>query len=461
MSTDRLGDHRRQSAEDLYQLGRTAARNGDRAQAQTLLRQALEYNREHSDAWLWLAAVSDDAQEQKQCLEWSVAANPANAAARRGLAILTGRLKPQDLAPETHPTPASPPPAEPETAVVRRTFICRRCGGRLRFDPELVDLKCESCGQPEVVEEVPLGDAEQVLDFNLPTRRGHAWADAARRFTCGQCGAHTVLPAGQTSSQCPFCGSSALVAAPEDEALLEPQGLIPMGLDAAQAQAAVKNWLGRGSFAPDDLAQFARGRELRPAYVPFWTFNATLNARWSAEVQEGSGRSARWVARAGEHISFYTNQLQPGTKALPRDLLRRIEPFALDKLIVFKPEYLAGWPAAMYDFSLAEASLDARAAMLAQAKTELRFKAAPGRNIRNLEVGSGDFTGQTYKFVFLPLWIGAYAYRGKTYRILVNGQTAKVEGDQPLDPAKMILAAVAAALTLSLLALAAWYFLHP
>ena len=114
---DPEGDRRRQSAEDLYRHGRDAIKDGQRERARQLLLQAVEYDRNHSDAWLWLSATTDDPEEQMKYLEWAVAANPANAAAKRGLGVLLGKIKPQDLRPEAEARAATPaPPAQPAPA---------------------------------------------------------------------------------------------------------------------------------------------------------------------------------------------------------------------------------------------------------------------------------------------------------------------------------------------------------
>jgi hypothetical protein len=55
-----------------------------------------------------------------------------------------------------------------------------------------------------------------------------------------------------------------------------------------------------------------------------------------------------------------------------------------------------------------------------------------------------------FKHLLLPVWIGAYRYGGKPYRVLVNGQSGEVEGDRPWSAWK-IAAAVLAALLLLLL----------
>ena len=456
MSTlDRDAERRQRAAEDLYQHGREALAAHERDRARALLQQAVDYDRNHSQAWLWLTATTDDPAEQKQYLDWAIAADPGNAAARRGLGLLTGQINAADLLPAA-PAPSAPDaPAEPEAVVIRRTFVCPRCGGRLRFDPALVDMRCEHCGFVEAVAEEPPA-AEAVLDFTLPTRQGHRWAEAERRFTCGQCGAGTVLPIGATSPTCPFCGSAALVAAPEEADLLPPQGLIPMSLELGAAQARVRGWLGQGRLAPDDLRTLARSGSLQPVYVPFWRFNSALTAHWRAKVTEGEGRLAQTVWREGEETFFYPRWLQPGTRALPPDLVRQIEPYNLDGLVRYKPEYLAGWPAGTYDLSLADASLAARGGMQADATRQLERRTPAAQTGSDWQVTSSTFTGQTYQLVLLPLWVGHYVYRGRRFRVLVNGQTGQVAGDRPLDGVKVALLVALGLAAALLVGVAAW-----
>jgi hypothetical protein len=42
----------------------------------------------------------------------------------------------------------------------------------------------------------------------------------------------------------------------------------------------------------------------------------------------------------------------------------------------------------------------------------------------------------TYKHILLPLWVGNYRYQGKVYRVIINGQTGKVNGQKPQDRLK-------------------------
>ena len=69
-----------------------------------------------------------------------------------------------------------------------------------------------------------------------------------------------------------------------------------------------------------------------------------------------------------------------------------------------------------------------------------------------------DYQEETYKHVLLPMYSTAYTYKGKQYRVLINGQSGRVEGDYPKSPMRigMIVFAV-----LLILALVYWYSSGP
>jgi hypothetical protein len=64
----------------------------------------------------------------------------------------------------------------------------------------------------------------------------------------------------------------------------------------------------------------------------------------------------------------------------------------------------------------------------------------------------------TFKLAMLPLWVGTYHYRGKTYRLLINGQTGKVGGAKPTDTIKVVAFVLAIIMTLVVLAFLLWGF---
>ncbi len=75
-------------AEQYYQRGVAAARGGQKAVAERLLRQAVRLNPRHEQAWLWLSGVLDDPADIAFCLRSVLDLNPASERARRGLTWL-------------------------------------------------------------------------------------------------------------------------------------------------------------------------------------------------------------------------------------------------------------------------------------------------------------------------------------------------------------------------------------
>ncbi len=79
------------SSEKLRQ-GIEAARKGDKATAQKLLRQVVEIDKDNEIAWMWLASTMDNLQERKQALEQALRINPENTRAQEALNQLNAAL---------------------------------------------------------------------------------------------------------------------------------------------------------------------------------------------------------------------------------------------------------------------------------------------------------------------------------------------------------------------------------
>jgi DNA-directed RNA polymerase subunit RPC12/RpoP len=412
-----------------------AVRNGHLTQAWSLLTTATQINPLDARPWLWLTETTDDPKEKRDYLEHAVAADPHNGAARRGLALLTGKIDRETILSEGESVEARQP-TEPEDAHTKKAFLCPQCGAHMEFDIHSSNLVCRSCGHVQDSVELSAADTEQVLDFVLPTTSGHRWAESQQNLRCQRCGAGSLWPPGQKALQCPYCGSHQLIQSEETSQLVDPQAIALMQIDEKEANRLAKEWLGRGWTAPDDLARKAGKSPLHPAYHPFWTFDGTLDIKWTCEVNEGSSNSPRWVMRNGVEFELFDDVLIPGLTALKFKDLNKLSPFNLKDVVTFKPDYLAGWPALTYDRPLAKASLLARELVVRRFRQELHSRVEVGKQKRNLDTGGVNWSDMTFKHVLLPVWVGTYKYQGKEYKIMINGQTGRVIGDKPRDRLK-------------------------
>ncbi len=444
--------------ERLLNNGIAALKGGDMPQARRWLEKASRIFPSDARPWLWLSATTEDVAEKRTFLERAVAAEPANAAARRGLVLLSSQVDHSRLLAEGQ-SPDRLPPGETQPSTTQG-YACSNCGASLNFEISLSQMSCPHCGYAQPVANQPATSAAgQPIDFVLPTTRAHRWAESQQRVSCANCGALSLLPPGLRADHCPYCGSNRLVASPEQVELLDPQIILLMKLDEAQAMAQAQTWLGAGALAPDDLAPRAGRLHLRPAYYPFWCFDGTLEIPWRCEVNEGTDRNPRWVSRSGTEFQFFDDVLAPGLRSLPSALADRLGPFDLQSALEFKPEYLAGWPALNYDLPLSDASLNARQSVVQQVSRGLYHKIEPGKQKRNIQTGAGQWSGMTYSHLLLPLWVGGYTYQGRAFRVWVNGQTGKADGEKPRDSVKIALYVILAFIVIAFfLFLAYWIF---
>jgi hypothetical protein len=54
-----------------------------------------------------------------------------------------------------------------------------------------------------------------------------------------------------------------------------------------------------------------------------------------------------------------------------------------------------------------------------------------------------QYDALTYKHVLLPVWILAYRYGDKPFRVVVNATSGKVHGERPYSAVKIALAVIA------------------
>jgi hypothetical protein len=248
--------------------------------------------------------------------------------------------------------------------------------------------------------------------------------------------------------------------------MVRPEGLLPFRVDRDAAAGKFRQWLTGLWFRPDDLSQKSALSELKGVYVPFWTFDAATHSAWTAEagydyqvsVQvEENGQwvtryetRTRWEPAEGVHEHAFDDVPVPASKGLPPDLAGSIEPFPTHDLVSYEASYLSGFLAEEYALGAQDALFRAKERMSREIYAACG-REVPGDRSRNLNVRTA-WSAVTYKNALLPVWIAAYQYAGKPYRLLVNGVTGQVGGKAPWSWVKIALAIAAAVLLFILLA---------
>jgi hypothetical protein len=341
--------------------------------------------------------------------------------------------------------------------------LCPACGAEAHWNPAKQALVCPYCGTVAPGERQSDGsvikehDLAQALRAIPSDQRG--WEQERVSVQCQSCKAISLFEPTRVAQRCEFCGSSAIVPYEKTRNPIYPESLLPFVVAEPQVRESMRRWYGSRWFAPNKLKKAALTDTLHGIYVPFWTFDAHVYARWTADAGHyyyvGSGknrtRKTRWVPAAGELSQTFDDELVTATHGVHLKLLEDVKPFPTEALKPYDRGYVSGWVVEQYQIDLVAAAERAREVMDAKVRSACAA-AVPGDTHRNLQV-EATYSDQTFKHILLPVWILSYDFRRQSYQVVVNGVTGAIAGERPFSWIKILFAVLLVIVGLFLLSL--------
>ena len=355
--------------------------------------------------------------------------------------------------------------SEPAPATHARQFKCRQCGARLEFAPGTDALACPYCG---VMNEIAKSaESVEELDFESALARAAGAVGTHEILTvkCNECAAESTLPENVTSAPCPFCGSS-LVTTAQSRKAVKPGAILPFQVTRDAGGAAFRVWIAKLWFAPGDVKRLAQAEgTLSGVYVPYWTYDCRTTTRYEGargevyyttesytttvngkpQMQTRQVRHVRWYPASGVVRDSFDDLLVRATDSLPAKYLDALEPWDLERLVPYADEYLAGFRTDSYRIDLGQGFGKAQEKM--QPAIEQSCRTDIGGDEQRVDSMDTRYREIRFKHVLFPVWISAYRYRGRVFRVLVNARTGEVQGERPWSVAKiagLVLAVIAA-----------------
>jgi len=344
--------------------------------------------------------------------------------------------------------PAGPGEA---SATAREKFHCPACGAEAVWTPSKQALVCPFCGTVSPAKLESRGAETVIVEHDLVAALrsipddARGWQAQKIAVKCQSCQAISVFDPDKVGRRCDFCGSTALVPYEQTKDVFRPESLLPFKISESQARDGIRAWYGRQWFAPNRFRARALTDTVKGIYLPYWTFDAKADARWTAEaghyyyVRQGNQqvRQVRWTPAAGELSHAFDDDLVCASRGVDAGMLRRIEPFPTDTLVPYDPGYLSGWTVERYQIDLVAAAEQSREQMNEELQ-ELCARQIQGDTYRNLRVDAA-YRDQTFKHVLVPVWLLTYVYGPKAYQVVVNGATGVIAGGRPWSWIKIAL----------------------
>ena len=326
-------------------------------------------------------------------------------------------------------------------------YKCPNCGGALRFDSTVQQLKCPYCDSTVDVAALSGYDEElrrsQPDQINWEQTAGNQWeageTDRFKVYVCNSCGGEIIADENTAASKCPYCDNPVVMKGNLSGAL-KPDFIIPFKLSKEQAKAAYHNHLKGKKFLPKVFEDKNHIDEIKAVYVPFWLFDCDVDA----DVKYRGTRTRGWADSENNYLETshyailrsgtiaFDNVPVDGSSVMNNELMQSIEPFDFREAEVFSTAFLPGYLADKYDID-AEASIGIANARI-KSSTEQAIKGTVG-NYKSLTVEASSIRLENgrAKYALYPVWILNTTYNGERFIFALNGQTGKTVGDLPVS----------------------------
>lgn len=321
-------------------------------------------------------------------------------------------------------------------------FPCKQCGALVEFKPGTAALVCPYCSFENPI---PQSEAEiHELDFHavleeLATSEDVVVIDSLQ---CDECGAAWDREGDVTSTECPFCGTPAVIDGGSTQKL-KPKSLLPFHITQKQSMEMFKKWIVSLWFAPNKLKKYARTDQgINGMYVPYWTYDSYVTTWYTGQRgedrtewytdSEGKRKSRTvtdWYSASGVVWNTFDDVLVLASNSLPRKYTEKLEPWDLENLEPYQDAFLSGFRAENYQIDLEGGFEFAKGIMDGTIRTTICRDI--GGDHQRISSSNSQYENVTFKHILLPLWISAYRYQEKSYRFLVNARTGEVQGERP------------------------------
>lgn len=345
------------------------------------------------------------------------------------------------------------PETQPRSEVTEKETDkkCPNCGATVTFDPAMGKMHCEYCGYSCELPKPEDGHEICEMDFDSAIHTAsYNWGEQKKQVQCKQCGAVTVYDALETAAVCPFCGSTSVMPA-ANENTIAPGAVCPFEVTKDQAGERFSKWLKKKWFAPRKAKQSALPEAFQGIYLPYWTYDAqttsnfTARAGYDRTVKDKDGQSrteTNWMRVNGVYQRFFDDVTVMASKRQKNSGVKACEPFNFSKLVPYSPQVVAGFIAERYSIGLKEGWGVAQKTIQFHLNSDIseyvrhHWKANRADSVKF----STLYSNITYKYLLVPTWISSFRYKDKVYQFAVNGQTGKVGGKAPVSALRVILA---------------------
>ena len=256
---------------------------------------------------------------------------------------------------------------------------------------------------------------------------------------CGGCGGAVVYDASAEMAACIFCGSPA-VEQREVETILVPELHLPIQVEKSHADAEYREWARGSWWYPSVLRSLSV--DLGLLLIPSWRFEGDVETHWNG-LESGATRSGKRPTGGVEETRLV--HMIPASQGITSAELNELEPFDMEQVQPWTgPEQ--GVPYELPGMSEQAARVQMHSLMSAAHRQRISAHHGLHRCVTSSLVSNEEVV-----LLVVPVYIGAFRFRDRPWRFVVNAQTGEVVGEAPIDRVKVALVALGTLAAMALL----------
>ncbi|MEM1339287.1 MAG: DNA helicase PriA [Bacteroidota bacterium] len=333
---------------------------------------------------------------------------------------------------------------------------CINCGAEMKYRPGTKNISCEYCGHQETIDLEQQQFEELELYPYLKEMGAQRNSEAISMLQCKNCGATQHVEETYKSLHCVYCSTPLVLEDQYKEEWILPGAVLPFQIDKKRSYQIFQGWVKRLWFAPDKLKKAALDPQFtKGLYLPYWTFDAQLKARYTGQrgeyyyetkrVRNANGkvvqqrvRKTRWYPASGQVSGFVDDTLVKASQQRKGKVPAKIARWNLKLLQPFNSSFLRGFITEKYTIPLKQGHLAAKGE--AEQIAQRWCRQDIGGDTQRITRMDMQLSEETFKHILLPVYISAYRYNGKEYNFFVNGENGQISGSRPYSFWKIFLA---------------------
>lgn len=345
---------------------------------------------------------------------------------------------------------------------------CINCGAELRYQPGTKNVSCDYCGHHEEITLDEHGFKELALYPYLKEMGAQKHSEEISMLNCKNCGANQHIEENYKSLHCVYCSMPLVLEDAYKEDWILPGAVLPFQIDQKKSFQIFQRWVKSLWFAPNKLKKAALDPQFtKGLYLPYWTFDAQLQARYSGQrgeyyyetkrVRNSQGktvtkrvRKTRWYPTSGNISGFVDDTLVKASKQKAGRIPVKIAHWNLKLLQPFNSSFLRGFVTEKYTIPLKQGHLYAKSEAEQIARRWCRQDI--GGDTQRISRMNMSLSEETFKHILLPVYISAYRYNGKEYNFYINGENGQISGTRPYSFWKIFFTVIAILLIIGLIA---------